>query len=86
MLIDLEDQINMVKEEALAAGVPNIRYIHASRTLPGPEDVDRIFEAIIEGLTKPLTKKEKEGPVRTISINRYQAGAQEVDKAPLKPQ
>lgn len=60
MVIDLEDQENMLKEEALAAGVPNIRYIHASRTLPGPEDVDRIFESVIEGLTRPLTKKEQE--------------------------
>jgi len=60
VLIDLEDQHNMVQQEALSNGVPNVRYLPASRTLPGPEDVDKIIGSIIEGLTKPLTKKEKE--------------------------
>src|SRR3989304_3293128 len=31
IVIDLEDQRNMVTQEALAAGVPNIRFLHASR-------------------------------------------------------
>ena len=39
VIIDLEDQHNMVKQEALAQGVPNVRFLAASRTLPGPEDV-----------------------------------------------
>ncbi len=60
ILIDLEDQHNMVEQEALSNGVPNVRYLPASRTLPGPEDIDKILGSIIEGLTKPLTKKEKE--------------------------
>ncbi|MEK7353090.1 MAG: hypothetical protein AABZ77_01110, partial [Chloroflexota bacterium] len=60
ILIDLEDQHNMVQQEALSNGVPNVRYLPASRTLPGPEDIDKILGSIIEGLTRPLTKKEKE--------------------------
>ncbi|MEK7354296.1 MAG: hypothetical protein AABZ77_07315, partial [Chloroflexota bacterium] len=60
VLIDLEDQRHMVKEWALSQGVPNIRALHASRTLPGPEDVDAFFQPMMEALTKPLTATEKE--------------------------
>jgi len=61
VLVDLEDQVNMVEEWALANGIPNLRYIHASRTLPGPEDVDNWIDSMLEALTRPLTEKEKEG-------------------------
>src|SRR5512136_594630 len=50
----------MVMEECLRQGVPNVRHIHASRTLAGPEDVDRMIGPIIQALTSPLTEKEKE--------------------------
>ena len=60
MLVDLEDQHEMVKQEALANGVPNVRFMPASRTLPGPIDVDNMIGAIMDGLTRPLTAKEKE--------------------------
>ena len=60
VVIDFADQTEMVKQTALTSGVPQIRYVHASRTLSGPEDVENIIEPIIEALTKPLTKKEKE--------------------------
>lgn len=60
MLVDFADQEEMVKQEALVNGVPNVRFIHASRTLPGPQDADRIIASIVEGLTRPLTDKEKE--------------------------
>ena len=60
MTIDFEDQDNMVKQEALTQGVPNARYIHSSRTLPGPEDVDNWIKQVIEAMTRPLTEKEKE--------------------------
>ncbi|MFC2014894.1 hypothetical protein ACFLUP_02760 [Chloroflexota bacterium] len=60
VLIDLEDQHNMVEQEALAQGVPNVRYLPASRTLPGPEDVAVWIDSLMEGLTKPLSDKEKE--------------------------
>lgn len=60
ILVDFADQDHMVKQEALAQGVPNVRFLQASRTLPGPEDVDRFIGPMLEGLTKPLTAKEKE--------------------------
>jgi len=63
ILIDFEDQDNMVQQEALYNGVPNVRYMHASRTVPGPEDVDQITQSILDGLLVPLTEKEQEsGP------------------------
>ncbi|MFC1953848.1 hypothetical protein ACFLWR_06970 [Chloroflexota bacterium] len=58
--IDFADQDNMMEQESLAQGVPNIRYIHASRTVPGPEDVEDFVEPMLEMLTVPLTKEEKE--------------------------
>ena len=45
--IDFLDQDYMMQQEALARGVPNVRFIHASRTLPGPEDVDTFVESVI---------------------------------------
>ena len=60
VVIDFEDQNNMVMEECLRQGVPNVRHIHASRTLAGPEDVDRMIGPIMQALTSPLTEKEKE--------------------------
>ncbi|MAE10705.1 MAG: hypothetical protein CL876_02070 [Dehalococcoidales bacterium] len=60
VLIDFEDQIHMVKEWALAEGVPKIRFLHGGRVVPGPEDVDDWIEPMLEALTKPLTDEEKE--------------------------
>ena len=66
VLIDLEDQEAMVKQEALVNGMPNVRYVHASRTMQGPDDVDRMIDPILDGLLRPLTDKEKEGGVSTL--------------------
>jgi hypothetical protein len=60
VLVDLADQDNMVQEEALVNGVPHIRYLHASRTLGGPEDVEQWIKPMMQELTRPLTEKEKE--------------------------
>jgi hypothetical protein len=60
VLVDFEDQDHMVREEALIAGVPNVRFLHASRIIPGPQDVERLMEPILNELTRPLTDKEKE--------------------------
>jgi len=61
VLVDLADQHNMVQQEALVNGVPNIRYLPASRVLPGPDDVEEWIKPMLEALTRPLTEKEKEG-------------------------
>jgi hypothetical protein len=60
VIVDFEDQDNMVREEALVNGVPEIRIIHASRTLPGPADIENWMIDMLGALTKPLTAKEKE--------------------------
>jgi len=59
VIVDLEDQHQMVKQTALRYGVPEVRYIAASRTLRGEADCDQFIEPMLEMLTKPLTGKEK---------------------------
>ncbi|OGO22381.1 MAG: hypothetical protein A2Z28_02410 [Chloroflexi bacterium RBG_16_51_9] len=61
VLIDLEEETAKVKHDALIYGIPELRVIEASRTLPGPEDVDKWIEQLVQQLTKPLTAKEKKG-------------------------
>lgn len=65
MLIDFDDQDEFVKQESLVIGVPNLRYIHASRTIRGPADVDSFIEPMLEVLTRPLTEAEKESGMWT---------------------
>ncbi len=59
MLVDYADQDLMVKSNALQFGVPGLRFVSASRTLPGPADAARLIEPIMDGLTRPLTDEEK---------------------------
>lgn len=59
MLIDLVEENEKLKHDLPLWGVPELRFVSASRRLPGPEDVDNILPSIIEGLTRPLTAKEK---------------------------
>jgi hypothetical protein len=54
------DQLECLRQAAFIQGIPNIRCVHPSRTVPGPEDVDRFIEPLMEALTRPLTAKEKE--------------------------
>jgi hypothetical protein len=59
VLIDFEDQDEFVREEAKVLGMPKLRFVHASRTLRGPADVERFLPEIFEGLTRPLSEEEK---------------------------
>ena len=59
MLVDYEDQDLMVKSNALKFGVPGLRFVSASRTLPGPADAARLIQPIMDGLTRALTEEEK---------------------------
>jgi hypothetical protein len=65
VLITLEDQHNMVREEALASGVPKIRFMPASRIVPGPADVDAWVEPLLDALTRPLTGEEQASGTHT---------------------
>lgn len=55
VLIDLAEENEKVKHDALIYGIPELRFVSASRRLPGPEDVDNIIGSIVQGLTRPLT-------------------------------
>jgi hypothetical protein len=54
------DQEECFRQAAHLHGVPSIRTIHVSRTLPGPQDVDRFIGPLMETLVRPLTIKERE--------------------------
>ncbi len=60
VIVDLEDQHQMVKQTALRYGVPEVRFLPASRTLHGELDVEKFTEPMLEMLTHPLTEKEKQ--------------------------
>ena len=60
VLLDFEDQDGKVEYEALSNGVPTLRYLHTSRIIRGPADVDSFIEPMLDGLTRPLTKEEQE--------------------------
>jgi len=70
VVVDLADQEQMVKQESLVNGVPKIRYLHASRTLKGPEDVERFVEPMLQELLRPLNEEEKESGIYTIPQKR----------------
>ncbi len=55
----------------MAAGVPNIRYIPASRVLPGPADVAEWIEPMLNELVRPLTDKEKEAGMYNPRHDRF---------------
>jgi len=82
VVIDFEDQTEMVKQTALTSGVPSIRYIHASRTLPGPADVDVLMEPVLEALTRPLTEEEKKSGSWSPPLDRiiFEGTLDEADK------
>ncbi|UCC16534.1 MAG: hypothetical protein JSU58_09225 [Dehalococcoidales bacterium] len=70
VVVDLADQEQMVKQESLVNGVPKIRYLHASRVLPGPEDVEIFVEPMLQELLRPLNEEEKESGIYTIPQKR----------------
>ena len=50
----------MVKQTALASGVPHERFLFGSREVAGSDGVDAFFEPLLEALVKSLTEQEKE--------------------------
>lgn len=53
-----QDQDECFHQAAMLSGSPCLRRVHVSRTLPGPEDVDRLMGPMFDALTRPLTKEE----------------------------
>jgi hypothetical protein len=60
VVIDFEDEVETIKQEAIENGIPMIRSVHASRTFPGPEDMDNIIKSVFDALTRPLNDQETE--------------------------
>ncbi|MFC1991540.1 hypothetical protein ACFLVC_02280, partial [Chloroflexota bacterium] len=61
VLVDLTEQTEKVKHDAVLWGVPKLRFVEASRRLPGPEDVEMWTDSLMEALTRPLTDEENKG-------------------------
>lgn len=55
------DQDECFEQAAKLNGIPHLRRVHASRTVPGPQDVDHFIEPLMEALTRPLTEEERKG-------------------------
>jgi hypothetical protein len=55
------DQDECFHQAAMMSGSSNLRRVHVSRALPGPEDVDRFLPAMLDALVRPLTQEEKAG-------------------------
>jgi hypothetical protein len=64
------DQDECFHQAAMMSGSPYLRRVHVSRTLEGPEDVDRFLPAVFEALTRPLTREEQTGGRLAINSSR----------------
>ena len=64
------DQDECFHQAATLSGSPHLRRVHVSRTLEGPEDVDRFLPSVFESLTRPLTKEEQTGGRLQTNNNR----------------
>ena len=54
------DQEGCWRQAAKVNGIPGIRSVHASRTVPGVPDVERMVPLLMDALTRPLTEEEKQ--------------------------
>ena len=59
VLIVFNEETEKVKHDSVVVGVPNLRYIVASRnSLGGISEADKLLEPVLDALTRPLTDKE----------------------------
>ena len=61
VFIIYEDQDECFEQACRLNGIPHLRRVLCSRTIPGPEDVDRWIDDLVGSLVKPLTDEEKAG-------------------------
>ena len=64
------DQTECFTQAGLMSGSPLMRRVHVSRSMQGPEDVERFLPMVFDALTKPLTEEESKGYVHTINQDR----------------
>jgi hypothetical protein len=65
-----EDLQECFRQAARLNGVPELRGVHCSRTLSGPEDVERFLPELMDALLRPLTEKEKQAGLWNPSNDR----------------
>ena len=78
-----EDQSECFRQAALLEGSPLLRYVSVSRTLQGPEDVDRFLPEVFNHLTRTLTAEEKQsGGNYTVNQDRifFEGTLEEAEK------
>ena len=63
VFIIYEDQDECFEQAATLNGIPHLRRVLCSRTIPGPEDVDRWIDDLLDALVRPLTPEETAGGV-----------------------
>jgi hypothetical protein len=61
VLLGYTEETAKVRHDSTVFGIPHLRLVEASRNSPGPEEADKLIQPLIQGLTRPLTKAEKEG-------------------------
>jgi hypothetical protein len=71
VFIIFEDQDECWKQACRLNGVPNIRRVHGSRHIPGPQDVDSWIDDLMDALVRPLTDEEKNPPKWEVPNPRY---------------
>ena len=64
------DQDETWKVAATINGIPHLRRVHASRTTPGPEDIDSFIDDLVGALVCPLSDDEKESSKSPSDINQ----------------
>ncbi len=70
VFIIFPDQDECWKQACKLNGIPALRCVHESRTVPGGPDVERMIPLLIDGLTKPLTAEEKKKGVWEVPDKR----------------
>ena len=84
MFIIFPDQDECWKQAAKLNGVPNLRRVHASRTVPGEPDVERMVPLLMDALTRPLTGEERQKGQWAIPDKRilFEGGLEEAQDLP----
>ena len=82
VFIIYEDQNECFEQAARVNGIPHLRRVLCSRTLPGPEDVARFMHPLMDALVRPLTADEKKGGRWEVPHNRvlFEGTLEEADE------
>ena len=64
------DQDEAFEQAGTLSGSPHLRRVHVSRTMQGPEDVNRFLPSLLDALVRPLSKDEKAGGALALKDDR----------------